>query len=183
LYSQLSPKLNQIVNVINKKSHNLYAEQLLKTIGYKHEKFGTTENGIKAAESYLKQMGIDPDNIQIVDGSGLSRMNLVTPMQINNLLRYIYKSKVFNSFYESLPIAGVDGTISKRMKNSRAENNVHAKTGYINSVRSLSGFATTADGEMLSFVMVANNFLVPLSLTENIQDLVCVLLSNFSRGK
>ncbi|MBM4174617.1 MAG: D-alanyl-D-alanine carboxypeptidase/D-alanyl-D-alanine-endopeptidase [Ignavibacteria bacterium] len=183
LFSQLSPKLDQIVNVINKRSNNLYTEQLLKTIGFKHEKVGTTENGIKASEPYLKQMGIDPDNIQIVDGSGLSRMNLITPMQLNNLLRYMYKSKVFKSFYESLPIAGVDGTISRRMKNSRAENNVHAKTGYINSVRSLSGYVTTADGEMLTFVIIANNFLVPLPLAENIQDLVCVLLSNFSRGK
>ncbi len=183
LFAQLSPKLDQIINVINKRSNNLYTEQLLKTIGYKHEKLGTTENGIKSSELFLKQMGIDPDNIQIVDGSGLSRMNLITPMQLNNLLRYMYKSKVFKSFYESLPIAGVDGTISRRMKNSRAENNVRAKTGYINSVRSLSGYVTTADGEMLTFVMIANNFLVPLPLAENIQDLVCVLLSNFSRGK
>lgn len=183
LYFQLAPKLEQIVKVINKKSNNLYSEQLLKTIGYRHEKVGTTDNGIKSAEVYLKQMGIDPDNIQIVDGSGLSRMNLITPMQLNNLLRYMFRSKVYNSFYESLPIAGVDGTISRRMKNTRAENNVRAKTGYINSVRSLSGYVTTADGEMLTFVMVANNFLVPLSLAENIQDLVCILLSNFSRGK
>ncbi len=183
LFTQYSPTLDRIVYVINKNSNNLYAEQLLKTIGLKKEKFGSTDNGIKAEEPYLKQMGIDPDNIQIVDGSGLSRLNLVTPMQINNLLRYMYKSKSFKSFYESLPIAGIDGTISRRMINTRAQNNVHAKTGYINSVRSLSGYVTTADGEMLTFVIITNNFLVPLPLAENIQDLVCVLLSNFSRGK
>jgi D-alanyl-D-alanine carboxypeptidase/D-alanyl-D-alanine-endopeptidase (penicillin-binding protein 4) len=167
---------------VNKVSHNLYSEQLLKTIGYEKLKFGSVENGLKASQNLLKQMGIDPENLQIVDGSGLSRLNLVTPAQINSLLRFMYRSRYFNEFYESLPIAGVDGTISNRMKNTRAMNNVHAKTGYINAVRSLSGYVTTTDGEMLTFVMIANNFLVPLKLAENIQDLVCILLSNFTRG-
>lgn len=182
LFTQVSPPLKEIVKVVNKVSHNLYAEQLLKTIGYEKLKFGSVENGLKASQNLLKQMGIDPENLQIVDGSGLSRLNLVTPAQINSLLRFMYRSRYFNEFYESLPIAGVDGTISNRMKNTRAMNNVHAKTGYINAVRSLSGYVTTTDGEMLTFVMIANNFLVPLKLAENIQDLVCILLSNFTRG-
>lgn len=182
LYTQISPPLKEIIKVINKESNNLLAEQLLKTIGYVKLKFGSIENGLKASENLLKQMGIDPENIQIVDGSGLSRLNLLTPMQLNSLLRFMYRSKYFKEFYESLPIAGVDGTISLRMKKTRAENNVHAKTGYINAVRSLSGYITTTDGEMLTFVMIANNFLVPLKLAENIQDNVCILLSNFTRG-
>ncbi len=181
LFIQISPPLKEIVKVVNKVSHNLYAEQLMKTIGYEKFKFGSFENGFNASKNLLKQMGINPDNLQIVDGSGLSRLNLVTPAQINSLLRFMYQSKYFQEFYESLPIAGVDGTLSRRMKNTMAENNVRAKTGYINSVRSLSGYVTTADGELLTFVMVANNFLVPLKLAENIQDLVCVMLSNFSR--
>ncbi len=182
IFTQESPPLKEIIKVINKRSHNLYAEQLLKTIGYEKLKFGSIENGLKASQNILKQMGIDPDNIQIVDGSGLSRLNLFTPAQLNSLLRFMYRSKYFNEFYESLPIAGVDGTIANRMKNTRAMNNVRAKTGYINAVRSLSGYVTTADGEMLTFVMIANNFLVPLKLAENIQDLICILLSNFTRG-
>lgn len=183
LFTQVSPPLKDIIKVVNKISQNLYSEQLLKTIGYEKLKYGSIENGLKASKNLLKQMGIDPENLQIVDGSGLSRLNLFTPAQLNSLLRFMYRSKYFNEFYESLPIAGVDGTIANRMKNTRAMNNVRAKTGYINAVRSLSGYVTTTDGEMLTFVMIANNFLVPLKLAENIQDLVCVLLSNFTRGK
>jgi len=182
LFTQVSPPLKEIVKVVNKISHNLYAEQLLKTIGYEKLKYGSVENGLKASQNILKQMGIDPENLQIVDGSGLSRLNLITPAQLNSLLRFMYRSKYFNEFYESLPIAGIDGTIANRMKNTRAMNNVRAKTGYINAVRSLSGYVTTTDGELLTFVMIANNFLVPLKLAENIQDLVCILLSNFTRG-
>jgi D-alanyl-D-alanine carboxypeptidase/D-alanyl-D-alanine-endopeptidase (penicillin-binding protein 4) len=182
LFTQVSPPLREIVKVVNKISHNLYAEQLMKTIGYEKQKFGSFENGLKASEKLLKQIGIDPENIQIVDGSGLSRLNLITPAQLNSLLRFMYRSRYFNDFYESLPIAGVDGTIANRMKDTRAMNNLRAKTGYINSVRSLSGYVTTTDGEMLTFVMIANNFLVPLKLAENIQDLVCIMLSNFTRG-
>lgn len=183
LFTQVSPPLKEIIKVVNKISQNLYSEQLLKTIGYEKLKFGSIENGLKASKNLLKQMGIDPENLQIVDGSGLSRLNLFTPAQLNSLLRFMYRSKYFNEFYESLPIAGVDGTIANRMKNTRAMNNVRAKTGYINAVRSLSGYVTTTDGEMLTFVMISNNFLVPLKLAENIQDLVCILLSNFTRGK
>ena len=182
LFTQVSPPLKEIIKVVNKISHNLYAEQLMKTIGYVKLKFGSFENGLKASTSLLKQMGIDPENLQLVDGSGLSRLNLFTPAQLNSLLRFMYRSKYFKEFYESLPIAGVDGTIANRMKNTRAMNNVRAKTGYINAVRSLSGYVTTTDGEMLTFVMIANNFLVPLKLAENIQDLTCILLSNFTRG-
>lgn len=182
LFTQISPPLKEIIKVVNKESNNLLAEQLLKTIGFVKLKYGSIENGLKASEGLLKQLGIDPENIQIVDGSGLSRLNLFSPMQLNSLLRFMYRSKYFKEFYESLPIAGIDGTISYRMRSTRAENNVRAKTGYINAVRSLSGYVTTADGEMLTFVMIANNFLVPLKLAENIQDNVCILLSNFTRG-
>lgn len=177
-----SPPLREIIKVINKRSHNLYAEQLIRTIGYEKLGFGSFENGFKAVENLMKKMAIDPEQVQFVDGSGLSRLNLFTPMQLSNLLRFMYNSRFFTDFYESLPIAGVDGTIERRMKNTRAQGNVHAKTGFINSVRSLSGYVTSVDGEMFSFVMIANNFLVPISLAENIQDLVCVLLSNFTRG-
>lgn len=182
LFTQVSPPLKEIIKVVNKISHNLYSEQLFKTIGYEKLKYGSFENGLKASRKLLSQMGIDADNIQLVDGSGLSRLNLFTPAQLNSLLRFMYRSKYFNEFYESLPIAGIDGTIANRMKNTRATNNVRAKTGYINAVRSLSGYLTTTDGELLTFVMISNNFLVPIKLAENIQDLVCILLSNFSRG-
>lgn len=181
LFTHYSPKLSEIVKVINKNSQNFFTEQLLKTIGLEKEGFGSAENGISAANSVFQEMGINPEDMVMVDGSGLSRLNLVTPKQIISLLNYMYRHKYFQTFYNSLPIAGVDGSLAKRMKGTKAENNVRAKTGYIGSVRSLSGYVRTGDNEPVAFSMIANNFTVPLKLAENIQDLVCVRLANLKR--
>ena len=126
-------------------------------------------------------MGINPENMSMVDGSGLSRLNLVAPKQIISILNFMYQHKYYLPFYNSLPIAGVDGSIANRMKGTKAENNVRAKTGFIGSARSLSGYVTTGDNEPVSFAMIVNNFTVPLKLAENIQDLVCIRLANLKR--
>jgi D-alanyl-D-alanine carboxypeptidase/D-alanyl-D-alanine-endopeptidase (penicillin-binding protein 4) len=118
----------------------------------------------------------------MVDGSGLSHMNMVTPRQVVELLKYVYSNDiVYLDFFNSLPIAGIDGSLGKRMQNTTAQNNVRAKTGYISHVRSLSGYAFTGDSEPIAFSMIANNFSVPIKLAENIQDLVCLRLTNFRR--
>ncbi len=181
LFTHYSPKLSEIVKVINKNSQNFFTEQLLKTIGLEKENFGSAENGISAANTVFQEMGINPEDMVMVDGSGLSRLNLVTPKQIISLLNYMYRHKYFQPFYNSLPIAGVDGSLAKRMKGTKAENNVRAKTGFIGSVRSLSGYVRTGDNEPVAFAMIVNNFTVPLKLAENIQDLVCVRLANLKR--
>jgi serine-type D-Ala-D-Ala carboxypeptidase/endopeptidase (penicillin-binding protein 4) len=181
LFIHYSPKLREIVKVLNKNSQNFFAEQILKTIGLEIEHFGSVENGISACNSVFQEMGIYPENMIMVDGSGLSRLNLVTPKQIVSLLNFMYQHKYYLPFYNSLPIAGVDGTIANRMKGTKAENNVRAKTGYIGSVRSLSGYVNTGDNEPVAFSMIVNNFTVPLKLTENIQDLVCNRLANLRR--
>ena len=117
----------------------------------------------------------------IYDGSGLSRLDLVTPNQIVQVLRYMSKHKYWQEFYDSLPIAGIDGSLQSRMKDSPAKDNVRAKTGFIGYVRSLSGYVTTKDGERLVFSMIANHYTVPTSLANAIQDSVCVKLAGFSR--
>lgn len=179
--SSTSPPLSEIIKTINKKSHNLYAEQVLKTLGKELGGSGTANRAVEIEKKFLSNVGMDPDKLIIVDGSGLSRLDLITPMQISTLLGYMYRHKYWKEFYNSLPIAGVDGTLENRMKNSRAANNVRAKTGYINYVRALSGYVTTKDGEMFTFAMMANNYTVPTSLANNLQDLVCIRLANFSR--
>lgn len=181
LFSHYSPPLYEIVKVINKGSHNFYAEQLLKTIGLEIEGFGNVENGVKAGKEIFKEIGLNPDNIVYTDGSGLSHQNLTTPKQIVTLLKYMYNSNYFSAFINSLPIAGIDGTLGNRMKNTRAKGLVRAKTGYIRSARSLSGFTVTGDNEPIVFSMICNNFNVPVKLAENIQDLVCLRLTNFKR--
>lgn len=181
LMTHHSTQLNNIVRVINKSSQNLFSELILKAIGYEIFGYGTIENGVRAAKEIYAEMGINPENLIMADGSGLSRLNLVTPKQLTTLLGYIYKSDLFVPFFNSLPIAGIDGSLGTRMKNTRAENNARAKTGYIGGVRSLSGYVYTGDYEPIAFSMIVNNFTVPLKLADNIQDLVCQRLANFKR--
>ncbi|MBK7498132.1 MAG: D-alanyl-D-alanine carboxypeptidase/D-alanyl-D-alanine-endopeptidase [Ignavibacteriales bacterium] len=182
LFVSYSEKLNEIIKVVNKGSQNFFAEQLLKTIGLEKLGFGSVTNGVTAVKEIFADIGLNPDNIIMVDGSGLSHLNMVTPRQVVELLKYMYSNKkVYADYYNSLPIAGIDGTLGKRMKNTTAEKVVRAKTGFISYVRSLSGYAVTGDNEPIAFSMIANNFSVPVKLAENIQDLVCLRLTNFRR--
>lgn len=181
LFTQYSPPLKEIIKVINKNSQNFFAEQLLKTIGLEKSNFGSVDNGVKAEDKAFKDMGINPESMTILDGSGLSRLDMITPRQIVALLSYMYKSKYFIPFFNSLPIAGVDGTLGDRMQNTKAQGKVRAKTGYLEGVRSLSGYAYTGDNEPVAFAIIVNNFNVPVKLAENIQDLVCLRLANFKR--
>jgi len=182
LYAHKSVNMADIVKETNKNSNNFFAEQLIKTIGYKKYNYGSVENGLKACRELFNDMGVNLDNMYMVDGSGLSRLNLVTPRHIVNLLSYMYKSEVFESFYNSIPVAGIDGSIASRMRRTSAENNVRGKPGYNTGVSALSGYLKTRDGEPIVFTMVVNNYLVPSALASYIQDLVCIRLSNFSRN-
>jgi serine-type D-Ala-D-Ala carboxypeptidase/endopeptidase (penicillin-binding protein 4) len=181
LFTHYSPSLMDIVKIINKNSLNFYAEQLIKTIGYEKNGFGSVANGVKEIKNLIKDFGINPENMIMVDGSGLSRLNLVTPRQFIDLLTYLNKSDIYPLIYESLPIAGVDGTLARRMRKTKAENNVRAKTGYIEGVRSMCGYVNTADNEPVAFAIIVNNYLVPYALADNLQDLVLLRLANFSR--
>ncbi len=182
LLTHHSVPLKLIIKELNKNSNNFYAEQILKTIGYEIYGFGTAENGIKACKDLFNQMGLNSDNILMVDGSGLSQLNLVTPRQIVNLLSYIYKSNLFNYFFDSLPIAGKDGTLKDRMIKTSAQNNVHAKPGYNIHTSALSGYVKTISGELLAFSIIINNYLSPSSLANYIQDNICNKLANFVRN-
>jgi serine-type D-Ala-D-Ala carboxypeptidase/endopeptidase (penicillin-binding protein 4) len=181
LFTYYSPTLKEIIKVINKNSENFYSEQLLKTIGLEEEGFGSADNGVKAEKSVLQRMGILPDKINIVDGSGLSRLNLVSPTQILKVLTYMFRNKYFVPFYNSLPIAGVDGTLGLRMKGTPAEGNLRAKTGTHFGVSSISGYVYTADNEPVAFSIIVNNYTIPEEIAENIEDLVCLRLANFKR--
>jgi len=167
---------------MNKSSNNFYAEQILKTIGFEENDFGTVDNGVRACKNLFNDMGINSESMIMADGSGLSRLNLVTPRQIVNLLTYMYKHEEFEKYYESLPIAGVDGTMTDRMKRTVAENNVHAKPGFNEFVSSLSGYLKTTSGEPIVFSIIVNNYLTPPALANYIQDNVCQRLINFNRN-
>jgi serine-type D-Ala-D-Ala carboxypeptidase/endopeptidase (penicillin-binding protein 4) len=120
---------------------------------------------------------------RIADGSGLSYHNLITAEMIVQLLEGMqHQTDVFPLFYESLPIAGVDGTIGSRMKKTPAEGNLRAKTGSISGVSSLSGYVQTLDGERLIFSMSMQNFIFPARYYQRAQDKIGAILAGFSRS-
>lgn len=181
LASFTSKTYADLVKVINKPSHNMYTEQLFRTMGREKLGVGSMRTGRAAANPILAGWGVDTVRLRIADGSGLSRQDLITPNDIVAILTGMSKEPSFTIFYESLPIAGVDGTIRRRMRGTKAEGNVRAKTGSIGYVRNLSGYVTSADGEMFVFSLLANHYTVPTPQVEKVQDEVCVRLANFSR--
>ena len=176
LHTHQSPPLSKIIAVINKPSQNFYAEQLLKTVAAMKYGKGTYSRGQRAVRDFLSAAGVDPSGFELSDGSGLSRYNLVQPRYTLALLAFMRQQPYFQAFYDSLPIAGVDGTIRSRMKGTSAANNVHAKTGYIGRVRALSGYAKASNGHDLAFTMMVNNYTVPTSQANTVQDKAAVLM-------
>ncbi len=181
LFSYQSPYLFELIKVINKGSQNFFAEQLFRALGAEKKGIGSIEKGVEVCKEWYSLVGLNPDHILMYDGSGLSSLNKVTPNQIVKLLEIMYKSKNFPFFINSLPIAGVDGTLSRRMKNTLAENIIRAKTGFIAFARNLSGYAKTQDNEDIAFSLLVNNYNVPVKLVENLQDSICNLIASISR--
>ena len=142
-----------------KVSQNFYAETLFKTLGRAPGQPGSAEGGRRAVREVLTTWGIPPDSYVMYDGSGLSRYNYVTAAGIVTVLRHVWEDpKLRGPFVAAMPVAGHDGTLSSRMKNTALDANVEAKTGTIANVRSLSGFVETAAHEKLVFSMIVNHF-------------------------
>ena len=121
---------------------------------------GTAGVGISVVDSVTRAWGLPARRLAQADGSGLSRYNLVAPWFLIGVLEHMRRSPNFDAFYSALPIAGVDGTLANRMKNTPLQGNVHAKTGTVSNVRSLSGYITTAAGEQMVFSMIVNHHTV-----------------------
>jgi PBP4 family serine-type D-alanyl-D-alanine carboxypeptidase len=180
LHVHESPDLRYVLRVLLKTSQNLYAETLVKAVapaplGKSHA------DGRRQVERILTRLGVPPDAYQLADGSGLSRLNFLTADTLVRLLRHVYRQPYRADFLDCLPIAGVDGTLRRRMKGTAAAQNVRAKTGTLAHVRALSGYVTTRDGETLAFSMLANNFTQPLRVPEYAQDAALEYLANLSR--
>lgn len=176
-----SPPLIKIVEEINKNSNNLLAEILLKTIAKEVTGIGSFEKGIEIVKKHIAKNGVSPDNIEYIDGSGLSRLNLISPANQVSILTSIYRSNIKDVFIKSLASPNEDGTLKRRMTQSRAEKNVFAKTGSMENVSSICGYVLTRDKEYLAFSIMQNNFTVPSSLARNLQDLILMRLAAFSR--
>lgn len=183
LISYTSPPLSEIARVLLKVSQNLYADTLLKAIGKPPDGgAATTRDGRKAVQEVLQSWGIAPDRYVQADGSGLSRYNYLTADVLVAVLTRMYAdNRHIEPFINALPVAGVDGTIAGRMKDTPAQGNARAKTGSIANARALSGYVTSAGGEPIVFSMIVNNFNVPQSQADAIIDRAVVRLAGFRR--
>lgn len=173
-----SPPLREVLKRLQKPSQNQMAEILYKTVALERTGFGRADSARALVQRQLVDWGIAPDAIAVRDGSGLSRHDYVAPRTLVKILDTMRRSPSFDVFYAALPIAGVDGTIASRMKGTVAANNVRAKTGTVDKARSLSGYVTTADGQILVFSFLCNNFTVSTRAVERVQDAMAVRLAS-----
>ena len=177
IFTTRSPPLREILPAMEKPSQNQIAEVLFKTMALERTGVGSADSGRRVLEQQLAAWGAKEGGYAIRDGSGLSRHDYLSPETIVRVLVAIRSDTAFRVFYDALPIAGVDGTISNRMKGTAAEGNVHAKTGFVDKARSLSGYATTADGRLVIFSMLCNNWTVPTVDVEAVQNMIAARLA------
>jgi serine-type D-Ala-D-Ala carboxypeptidase/endopeptidase (penicillin-binding protein 4) len=157
LAEHLSPPLIESVRLTNKVSQNLHAELFLRTVAREEAGYGATDVGLWLERDFLKTAGIADGDVVLSDGSGLSSDDLVTPRAAVEILRYALRQAWGEDFASSLPVAGVDGTLENRMKDTPANGLLLAKTGTLEHVHSLCGYATTLLGEHVVFAMFGNN--------------------------
>jgi D-alanyl-D-alanine carboxypeptidase/D-alanyl-D-alanine-endopeptidase (penicillin-binding protein 4) len=181
-----SDPLSRIAALINKPSQNLYADLLLKTLGAElpgeDEEFepGSAEAGAAAATTTFVRAGIDTSRVRLADGSGLSRLNLVTPEMTTSLLRYMWDHedrRTREAFYNSLPTAGLHGTLRHRFGGGPARGVMRGKTGSLSFASSLSGYLRTGDGRSLAFSIMSNHYTSRTSRVRAAQDAIVNLLS------
>ena len=176
LAEHTSPPLLQDVRITNKLSMNLHAELMLRVAA--REKAGaiTMDDAVAFATQFRQSIGIMPDDVQLTDGSGLSRGDLVTPQSVVRLLAYARRQPWGSDFEDTLPVAGQDGTLENRMRGTAAAGRVHAKTGLVEHVNSLSGYATSRRGAHLIFSIFGNNTGTHGPGATNVVDSICVAM-------
>ncbi|MBB4636707.1 D-alanyl-D-alanine carboxypeptidase/D-alanyl-D-alanine-endopeptidase [Longimicrobium terrae] len=157
LFTHTSVPLREILPGFLKPSQNQIGELLLKTMGAELRGAGTADAGIAVVDSVTRAWGLPRRLLSQADGSGLSRYNLVAPSFLIAVLDHERRGPNAAVFRDALPVAGVDGTLAARMRGTPLQGNVHAKTGTLGGVRSLSGYFTTAAGEPMMFSMIVNN--------------------------
>jgi D-alanyl-D-alanine carboxypeptidase/D-alanyl-D-alanine-endopeptidase (penicillin-binding protein 4) len=183
----VSPPLRELVSGFMKPSQNLETDLIFAHVGETLRpadapEWRTTEQcAVTALGEFLRRHGLPADEVRFDEGSGLSRNNLASANATVALLRLMATHRDAPAFRDSLPIAGVDGTIRRRMKGTEAENNVRAKTGTLRWANTLSGYVTTAAGEPLAFSVMVNRAVVPPGkFARDDVDAIAVLLARFA---
>jgi serine-type D-Ala-D-Ala carboxypeptidase/endopeptidase (penicillin-binding protein 4) len=180
-----SPCLRDIAREVQKPSQNLYANLLLAHVGEKSRTPDSPadqtseELGIRELNRFLAEVGVPRGEAILEEGSGLSRNNLTTPNATVILLRFMSRHKSAHAYIDALPIAGVDGTLRNRLRDTPAAANAHAKTGTLRWANSLSGYVTTAAAERLVFSLMVNRA-SDINVARDDLDRVVALLASFT---
>lgn len=169
--------IDQVLMRMLKQSDNLYAESMYYQIAASTGNRSATAKDAKNIERQLiTRVGLNASRYRLADGSGLSLYNYVSPELEVKLLRYAFENQnIYNHLLPALPIAGVDGTLKKRMRSQFTRGNVHAKTGTLEGIVSLCGYCTAANGHRLCFSII-NQGVMHGSNGRNFQDKVCYIL-------
>ncbi|TAE58318.1 MAG: D-alanyl-D-alanine carboxypeptidase/D-alanyl-D-alanine-endopeptidase [Nostocales cyanobacterium] len=179
-----SPSLSELIKEINGNSNNLFTEAILKTLGSQQplkDNQTTVDSGLEVVKNTLTELGVDPKSYIIVDGSGLSRKNLISPESLVQVLQIMGTSNQGEIFRASLPVAGVSGTLKNRFLNTSAQGIVQAKTGTMMGVVTLSGYVNNTNYQPLVFSIMVNQSDQPASIVRNAMDEIVVLLSQLKR--
>jgi D-alanyl-D-alanine carboxypeptidase/D-alanyl-D-alanine-endopeptidase (penicillin-binding protein 4) len=156
LASHVSVPVADDISVTNKTSQNLHAELLLRLLGKQQAGDGSFAQGARVVRQFLVNAGVDDADFFFYDGSGLSPEDRVTPRAYTQLLAYVARQPWSDAWRATLPIAGVDGTLAARFKNSPLQGRLWAKTGTLNQVNALAGYLTSATGKTLAFAILVN---------------------------
>ncbi|MHC1739308.1 MAG: D-alanyl-D-alanine carboxypeptidase/D-alanyl-D-alanine-endopeptidase [Ignavibacteriaceae bacterium] len=179
---EVNREFGEVIINLNKTSDNLSAEMTLLALGEKY--FGkptSAGKGIKMIDSLIMKCGFVPENYRIEDGSGVSHYTLVSAELLSGILKYLYYSQPeLQAILEnSLPNAGVDGSLKNRMRGTLAENNVRAKTGTLSGVSCLSGYVTGKNGDKYAFSIMIQNHVYKTNRAVDYQNKICEILANY----
>lgn len=173
---RVSPPLLEDLRLTGKLSQNLHAEMILRLVARERTGVGSRVAGLTELRQFLDEAGIDGEQYNLHDGSGLSRLNVVTPKAIVSLLRYMGLGPLRENWMSVFAVGGVDGTLSARFNGKRERGRIQAKTGSLTHASTLSGYVTRRDGRVLVFSILANNFNGSASEIRGVTDRICSLL-------
>jgi serine-type D-Ala-D-Ala carboxypeptidase/endopeptidase (penicillin-binding protein 4) len=173
LARRVSAPLIEDLRITDKVSENLHAELALRAVGRERRNIGSVEAGLDELKMFLGEAGIAPESYNIRDGSGLARLNLVSPSAVVRLLQYMHASPHGKEWVELLPVGGRDGTLEHRFANTPAAGRVHAKTGSLSHVSALSGYIQRKDEKWLVFSIIVNNYNASTAAVRGTMDRIC----------
>ncbi len=178
LITTCTHSIGEVMDTMMKKSNNLYAESMFYQLAAANGgRWNSARQARREVNALIRKLGLSPSDYNIADGSGLSLYNYVSAELEVQLLRFAYSQPdIYNTLLPALPVAGMDGTLRKRMRGTPAQGNVHAKTGTVFGVSSLAGYLTASNGHRLCFSIIVNGGMRQRPM-RNLQNKVCVALS------